>query len=89
MKFFSFYPKLKRPVKFLYSTGCRVVGKGETVVIILKDNAWRKKIYGKTNFIQVCIYLFTNIFSDHYIKSAKGMQWDFPRSFLRYLDLSF
>lgn len=39
------------------------MGSGETVVRILKPNTQREKIHGNTDFIQVHVYLCTDISS--------------------------
>lgn len=37
------------------------MGRGETVVRILKPNTHREKIHGNTDFIQVHVYLCTDL----------------------------
>lgn len=57
MKIFFFCPKPKRIVKFSY---IGAVGRGGTIVTVLKGNTRRKKIYGKTVISsRLHIYLFT------------------------------
>lgn len=66
------------------------MGRGETIVTILKPNPQRKKIHVNTDFVQVHIYLFTDL---SIVQKYVGKAWGFPKScitvFFNFLDQCF
>lgn len=73
---FSFFPK-PESIKILCNGA---VGRGETIAVIFKPNIPRKKIHGKTDFVQVHINLFTGISRG---QKYVGKEWGFPKSSIK------